>query len=97
MTRQVVTRSGLIFETVLPPHVLQGVCTLRKFESEALWRFNNSQVTSTFQSLHDTKHENIKNSLPTTFLLIKECKVYIHAVLWHFTDKKTGTGFLRGL
>lgn len=92
----VVTRSALISETVLPPHILQYVCLLRKFESEALWRFKNSQVTSIFQDLDDTKHEDIKISLPTTFLVRKKCKIYIHSTVWHFNDNKTATGFLRG-
>lgn len=94
--KTVVTRSGLIFETVLPPHILQCFVILIKFGSEALWRFKNSQVSSVFQGLHDRKHEDIKISLPTTFLLRKKCKIYIHAIVWHLNNNKTGTGFLRG-
>lgn len=95
-SKTVVTRSALIFETVLPPHILQYVCLLRKFESEALWRFKNSQVTSIFRDLHDTKHEDIKTSLPTTFLIRKKCKIYFHSIVWHCNYNKTASGFLRG-
>lgn len=86
--KAVVTRPSLIFETVLPPHILQCVCILRKFDPEALWRFKNNQVTSMFQSLHDTKLENIKTSLPTTFLLRQECKIYIHTIVGILITRK---------
>lgn len=56
------TRSGLSFKTVLALYILQCGFTLRKFESETLWGFKNSQLSSVFECLYDTKDKNINQN-----------------------------------